>query len=125
MEECQHPDAVPHSRPISLISDFLLAGLYPPMAGEPALPPVRFRDAVPHRPNLVFGEVEGTGSRVEDGFLITQVTRMVFHKPQMPHTAAGTVWLKTVKQLLGRDHHLCHPRTSRNSSCSNAIPPLA
>jgi hypothetical protein len=80
--------------------NYVLGGLYPPVADAPALPPVRFRDAVQNQPNLVFGEVEGTGSRVEDEFWITQVSRMVFHKPQLPHTAAGTVWLKKIELLL-------------------------
>jgi hypothetical protein len=81
--------------------DYVLGGLYPPVADAPALPPVRFRNAIRQQPNLVFGEVEGTGSRVEDGFFITQVSRIVLHKPQMPHTAAGTVWLKAAEQLIG------------------------
>jgi hypothetical protein len=81
--------------------DYLLAGLYPPAADAPALPPVHFLDAACQQPNLVFGEVEGTGTRMEDGFFITQVSRMVFHMPQMPSTAAGTVWLKAAEQLIG------------------------
>ncbi len=105
--------------------DYLLAGLYPPATDAPALPPARFRDAVQHQPNLVFGEVEGTGSRVEDGFCITQVSRMVFQKPQMPSKAAGTVWLKTVEQLILAKPPPLSPLTARNSSSSNAIPPSA
>ncbi len=81
--------------------DYLLAGLYPPSAPIPERPPLRVLDALQHQPNLLFCQLEGTGTRVEDGLFMIQLFRMVFHKPQMPATAAGTLWLKKSEQLFG------------------------
>jgi hypothetical protein len=74
--------------------DYLFGGLYPPTADAPQPPPARILQAIHDQPGLVFAELEGTGSRVEDGFFILQNFRIVFHKPQMSHEGVGTQWLK-------------------------------
>jgi hypothetical protein len=80
---------------------FILAGMYPPMADKLQPPPARISKAIHDRPDLVFAEQEGTGSRVEDGFFISQNFRVVFHKPQLPSKGVGTQWLKKSEHSFG------------------------
>jgi hypothetical protein len=81
--------------------DYVLGGLYQASAPEPTLLPAGFLDAIQHQPNLVLGGFEETGGHVDDDFFISQMTRVIFHKPQMTGATAGTLWLKAIEQHLG------------------------
>ena len=75
--------------------DYLLGGLYPLPAGDATLP------AALDIPNLVYYHFEQSGERIDASLFITQLFRMVFHKPQLLATTAATKWLKNVEPLMG------------------------
>jgi hypothetical protein len=81
--------------------DYLLGGLAPINENDPSPMPGEIIHAIVKTPNLVYYQAEQAGPRVEDGLFINQLFRLVFHKPQLPAKAAGSLWLKNVEPLLG------------------------
>jgi hypothetical protein len=80
--------------------DYFLGGLYPLNPGSSSQPLAELMPAVFGTTNLVYYHTEQTGFRVEDYLFITQLLRLVFHKPQLPPEATTTRWLKSVVTLL-------------------------
>ncbi len=81
--------------------DYVLGGLYAMPAGNSDPLPAEILRAVRDSPDLVYYHAELTGTRADQCLFITQLFRIVFHKPQLPATATATKWLKTVEPLLG------------------------
>ena len=79
--------------------DYVLGGLAPFLEGNTNPPPAEFLRAVLGATNLIYCQSEQTGRRIEDGLYITQLFRLVFHKPRLP-VAAATLWLKNVEPML-------------------------
>lgn len=80
--------------------DWLLGGLYPLTPGDASPAPADILHPVLDTPGLVYYQTEQTGTRVDAGLFITQLFRVVFHKPQLPPAAVATQWLKHVELLL-------------------------
>ena len=92
----------PFLKPVSVNQhDYVLGGLTPPAEGNPNPPPAESLRVIRDTHGLVFYQSEHTGIRIEDYLFNTQLFRLVFHKPQLPTTAAATVWLKHVEPLMG------------------------
>ena len=66
---------------------------------NPCPPATEILRAVLDTPNLVYYHSEETGTRIEDELFITQLFRVVFHKPQL--SPPITVWLKSLEPKLG------------------------
>lgn len=81
--------------------DYLLGGLIPFAEGNPNPMPPEMVRAVLDTTNLVYYSAELTGSRIEDDFFIIQLIRVLFHQPQLPAAAPGTLWLKYMEPLIG------------------------
>jgi hypothetical protein len=81
--------------------DFLMGGLYAIEAGDLDVPSQDMLHTVLTTTNLVFYQGERTGIRVDDGFFVTQLFRVLFHRAQLPSAAASTLWLKAVEPQLG------------------------
>ena len=79
--------------------DYVLGGLAPFAEGNPNPPPAEILRAVLGATNLVYYQTEQTGCRIEDDLFITQLFRVIFHKPQLPHAAVW--WLKHLEPMLG------------------------
>ncbi len=80
--------------------DYVLGGLVPFVEGNPNPPPAESLREILGTPGLVYYQSEQTRIRIEDYLWITQMFRVIFHKPQLLSTAAATVWLKNVEPLL-------------------------
>jgi hypothetical protein len=80
--------------------DYVLGGLAPFMEGNTNPPPAEFLRAVLGATNLIYYQSEQTGRRIEDDLFVTQLFRVIFHKPRLP-VAPATLWLKKVEPLLG------------------------
>ena len=92
----------PFLRPVTVNQHaWLLGGLYPLNPGDATSPPASLLHSVLATPNLIYYQFEDTGLRVDAGLFITQLFRVVFHKPQLPPAAAATQWLKAAEPLLG------------------------
>ena len=92
----------PYLKPVIVNQhDYVLGGLYPFAEGDPSPPPAQFLRVILGTPNLVYYQFEQTDVKVDADLFITQLFRVVFHKPQLPSKAAATVWLKNVEPLLG------------------------
>ncbi len=92
----------PFLRPVTADQrDFVLAGLVPFNGKDPNPPPAETIRTVLHTPDLVYYQAELTGSRLEDGLFMYQLGRLLFHKAQLPATAAGTLWMKSAEPVLG------------------------
>jgi hypothetical protein len=81
--------------------DYMMGGLYAVEPGDLDVPSLDMLHTVLSTTNLVFYQSERTGNRVEDGFFITQMFRVLFHKAQLPSDAKATAWLKNVESQLG------------------------
>jgi hypothetical protein len=81
--------------------DYLLGALYPFTPGDTSPPPADILRPVLSTPDLVYYSAEMTGQRIEDGFFILQLFRVVFRQAQLPAAASATLWLKKVEPLLG------------------------
>ena len=81
--------------------DYLLGALYPFTPGDTSPPPADILRPVLSTPDLVYYSAEMTGQRIEDGFFILQLFRVVFRQAQLPSPASATLWLKKVEPLLG------------------------
>jgi hypothetical protein len=80
---------------------YIMGGLYPIEPGDLDPPSVAVKHVILNTANLVYFQTEQTATRIEDYLFITQLFRVVFHKAQLPSTAAATVWLKHTEPLLG------------------------
>jgi hypothetical protein len=81
--------------------DYVMGGLYAIESGDLDVPSQDMLQTVLNTTNLVFYQSERTGGRVEDGFFITQLFRVIFKKAQLPPDAKATAWLKNVESQLG------------------------
>jgi hypothetical protein len=92
----------PYLKPIIVNQQNYVLGCLARFAeGNTNPPPAEILRAVLDATNLVYYQFEHTGSRIEDDLFVTQLFRVIFHKPQLPAKAASTLWLKNVEPLLG------------------------
>ena len=82
-------------------SDWLLGGLYPLTLADASPTPASLVQVLSQTPNLLYYQTEQTAVRVDAGLFITQLFRVVFHKPQLPPQGAAAQWLKHIEPLLG------------------------
>jgi hypothetical protein len=82
-------------------NDYITGCLVPLQQGDPSPPPPEILNAVLGTTNLIYLQTEQTGLRIEDGLYIFQLFRIIFHKPQLPPSAAATLWLKRLEPMLG------------------------
>ncbi len=79
--------------------EYLFGGLWPYGLTNGAAPVGTFKELL-SQPNLVYYQREITGPRVEVGFYVGQILRLISRRPQLPSFAA-IPWLKAIEPLLG------------------------
>jgi hypothetical protein len=94
------PFMSPFVRSVSLREgNFVLGGGAPSSPFGPP-PPAPLMQELSTRPNLVAYDWELTGPRVESLLYVSQVSRFLFRKPQLPARSISVVWLKGVESKL-------------------------
>jgi len=92
------PFMAPHLQ--SVAGNFVLGGFFPfPPTNRP--PPPELFQTMQGQTNLVGYAWELTGPRIEQWLDISQLLRLVFHKPQLPSKAVSIAWLKAAEARLG------------------------
>jgi hypothetical protein len=79
--------------------NYVLGSLVPFTEPNTNPPPAEVLHAILDTTNLVYCQFEQTGYRIEDDLFITQLFRVIFHKPEL--TPAAALWLKHLEPLMG------------------------
>ena len=79
--------------------DYVLGNLARFVEANTNPPPAELLSAVLGTRNLVYYHFEQTDRRIDDDLFVSQLFRVLFHKPQLPPTA--NLWLKNLELLMG------------------------